>query len=117
MKIIYTLIIFSFLILTVISACDKEKEHIVGFWTFGNDKEWVTGKGGNVDNAFSKFNQLKENYGDQFQLVIEDLKQYGISKTDGTETTKVNIKIIIDPPSSEIESQLKALGLIYVEQK
>lgn len=115
MKIAYHLIIITFLMLNTTSGYSKEKGKAVGFWTFGSDKEWVTGKGGNIDNALADFVQMKEKYGDQFQLIVEDLEQKGITKPDGTETAKIHIKIIIDPPSKEIESQIEALGLMYVE--
>ena len=106
----------SFLLLYSVSVDSQEKGGDVGFWTFGNDKEWIAGKGGNLDNALAAFVQMKQKYGDQFQLIVEDLEQKGAKRPDGTETGKINIRIIVDPPDKEIVSQIEALGLIYVKE-
>ena len=88
----------------------------MGFWTFGGNKDWGSGKGSDMDNALVVFIQMKEKYGDQFQLIIEDLKEKGATRADGTETSKIHIKVVVEPRSIEIESQIESLGLIYVEQ-
>jgi len=54
----------------------------MGFWTFGGNKDWGSGKGSDMDNALVVFIQMKEKYGDQFQLIIEDLKEKGATRAD-----------------------------------
>ncbi len=87
----------------------------MGFWTFGQDKQWSMESGGEMDHALTVFAQLKDKYGDQFQLIVEDQSHTGEPESSDSETVNIHIKIIVDPPSEEIESQIATLGLIYVE--
>lgn len=87
----------------------------MGFWTFGYRKKWSVGQDGDLDNALAKFIHMKEKYGDQFQFTIEDLKVKGGTQADVAEAGKIHIKIVVEPRSEEIETQIKALGLTYVE--
>lgn len=69
-----------------------------------------------MDNALAGFMGMKERYGDQFQLIVEDLHQEGSPTADGSKTAKIHIKVVVSPRNMEIEQRLSKLGLTYVEK-
>ena len=83
-----------------------------GFWTLGTQKQWNDKE---LDVAFALFKRLKETYGDQFSLVVQDLHKEGTPKADGTKTAQIVIKIFVSPPNDKIEKELRNVGLTYVK--
>jgi len=82
------------------------------FWTLGGNKQWTDQE---LDKAFAVFKRLKETYGDQFNLVVQDLHKEGSTRADGTKTAQIFIKIFVSPPNEKLEKELKELGLTYIK--
>ena len=83
-----------------------------GFWTLGGNKQWTDQE---LDKAFAVFKRLKETYGGQFNLVVQDLHKEGSPKANGTKTAQIVIKIFVSPPNEKIDKELKDIGLTYIK--
>lgn len=100
-----------FFTINVTVSADMNPDQI-GYWSLGTDREWSES---DLDKAFSVFIRLKDTYGDQFNLVVQDLHKEGTPRADGTKTAQILIKIYVSPPNTEIEKELESVGLIYVK--
>ena len=108
MKFLWTLL----LLVSITSADAQMNQKRDEYWSLGADKTW---SGADLDKAFAVFTRLKDAYGDQFNLVVQDLHKPGAAKADGTKTAQILIKIYVSPPNPSIERELKNVGLVYVK--
>jgi hypothetical protein len=92
------------------------REEIMGFWSFGTDREWSQESGGELDRALSAFKEMAEAYGDQFQVIVVDLKEEAPPLANKTPMSKIQIRVVVNPPNPDIENRLRELGLIYAEE-
>jgi hypothetical protein len=83
-----------------------------GYWSLGTDKTWSAA---DLDKAFSVFIRLRETYGDQFNLVVQDLHKEGAPRIDGAKTAQILIKIYVSPSNVAIDRELQSVGLVYVK--
>jgi len=105
--------ILALLLATIsISALAQMNWENKGFWTFGTETEWSDQ---NLDKALAVFKRLKETYGDQFNLVVQDLHKEGKPMANGGKTAQILIKIYVTPPNQKIENELRSVGLKYVK--
>ena len=95
-----------------ISALAQTNWENKGFWSFGTETEWSEQ---NLDKAFVVFKRLKETYGDQFNLVVQDLHKEGKPMANGSKSAQILIKIYVSPPNQKIEKELRNVGLKYVK--
>ena len=106
------LLVFLFLVTINVAAYADMNTDKGGYWSLGTDRAWSEA---DLDKAFSVFIRLKETYGDQFNLVVQDLHKEGTPRSDGTKTAQILIKVYVSPPNAVIDGELQSVGLVYVK--